>query len=48
VNGALTEESVAYTIEFFTEQGDLEPGLEPADVVDTTQLESVLDEIGRQ
>lgn len=48
VNGALTQESVAYTIEFFTEQGDLEPGLKPEDVVDTTQLEAVLDEIGRQ
>lgn len=47
-NGGFTDEVVQYSIDFFTNTGDLEPGLTVEDVSDLTALNSVLDEIGRE
>lgn len=47
-NGGLTEADVQYTLKFFTESGDLEPGLTVSDVADLSYLDSALAKIGRQ
>lgn len=46
VNGGLTAEKGEYTIQFFTDSGRLEPGLDPAAIFHLELLEEVLDEIG--
>lgn len=48
VNGGLTEETLEYTIDFFTEAGNLEPGLEPAEIADLSYLQEALAEIGER
>ena len=47
-NGALTEENVNYTIQFYVSAGNIQPGLAVADVADLGPLNAVLDEMGRQ
>jgi ABC-type nitrate/sulfonate/bicarbonate transport system substrate-binding protein len=48
VNGGLTEASVKYSLDFYTNAGELEPGLTVSDVADLSFLEAVLDEIGHE
>jgi ABC-type nitrate/sulfonate/bicarbonate transport system substrate-binding protein len=48
VNGGLDEESIQFTIDFFTQAGRLSPGLTAEDVSNLSYLNEVLDEIGRQ
>lgn len=48
VNGALTDESVAYSLDFFVQAGSVEPGLNAADIADLSFLNDVLKEMGRQ
>jgi taurine transport system substrate-binding protein len=48
VNGGLTRDSVAYSVEFFTTAGSLPAGLTAEDVADLSFLDAVLDEIGRR
>ncbi|MFQ5855417.1 MAG: ABC transporter substrate-binding protein [Anaerolineae bacterium] len=48
VNGGLDEDSIQFSIDFFTNAGRLDPGLTVDDVADLSYLNEVLDEIGRQ
>jgi ABC-type nitrate/sulfonate/bicarbonate transport system substrate-binding protein len=48
VNGGLDEQSVEYSLEFFTTAGKLDAGLTADDVADLVYLNQVLDEIGRE
>ena len=47
-NGGLTAEAVQYSLDYYVESQQLEPGLTVADVADFSYLEDVLDEIGRR
>lgn len=46
VNGGMTEKAIEYSLQFFVNAGELEPGLTVADVADLSFLEEALDEIG--
>jgi NitT/TauT family transport system substrate-binding protein len=48
VNGGMTTEDVAYSVEFFTETGSLAEGLTAEKVSDLSYLDAVLKEIGRE
>jgi len=48
VNGALTAENMAYSLDFFVQAGSVEPGLDPADIHDLSFLNDVLEKIGRK
>ncbi len=48
VNGALTEENIKGTIDFFVTGEAVKPGLTVKDVADLSYLEAVLGEIGRK
>lgn len=48
VNGDLTEDAIAYTIDFYTKVGVVKPGLKAADLAGLAPLNAVLDEIGRK
>lgn len=47
VNGGLTREGVAYSLDFYMQNGSLEPGLTVDDVADLTYLTAVLEMMGR-
>lgn len=47
-NGGLTQDAVDYTVAFFAESGELDPGLTAGDVADLSYLDEVLAEMGRQ
>jgi NitT/TauT family transport system substrate-binding protein len=46
-DGGLTREAIEYSLEFFTTNGSLEPGLTVDQVADLSFLNAALDEIGR-
>lgn len=48
VNGGLTSDAVAYSVDFFIKSGALPPGLTAAKVSDLSYLDAVLNEIGRK
>ena len=48
VNGGLTEADVKFTLDFFTDIGDLDAGLTVSDVADLSYVTAALDESGRQ
>ncbi len=48
VNGGLTPQKIDFTLQFFTESGDLKPGLKASDVSDMAPLNDVLKDIGKQ
>ncbi len=47
VNGGLTREAVEYSLEFYVQNGSLEPGLTADDVADLAYLTTVLQAMGR-
>ncbi len=48
VNGGLSRDAVAYSVDFFTTTGSLPVGLTADKVSDLSYLDAVLNEIGRK
>ncbi len=47
-NGGLSQDDITYSLEFFQEMGSVPKGLDPAKLINTAYLDTVLKEIGKQ
>lgn len=47
-NGGVTQDRIAYSIDFFTKANQLKPGLKPEDVADISVLNEALAKVGKQ